>query len=112
MSSPYGMQHLKNQYCSNCKRKKLEDRVSMSCITAVGRLKGVCVVTNAAYARANECFVLRGRHHADPAGVATWQLLRWLLDQYRRRDDWLMVHRSPLCASRRIPLARRALLRL
>ena len=27
MSSPYGMQHLKNQYCSNCKRKKLEDRV-------------------------------------------------------------------------------------
>jgi hypothetical protein len=21
------MQHLKNQYCSNCKRKKLEDRV-------------------------------------------------------------------------------------
>jgi hypothetical protein len=27
MSSPYGMQHLKNQYCSNCNRKKLEDRV-------------------------------------------------------------------------------------
>jgi hypothetical protein len=27
MSGPYGMQHLKNQYCSNCKRKKLEDRV-------------------------------------------------------------------------------------
>lgn len=26
MSGPYGMQHLKNQYCSNCKRKKLEDR--------------------------------------------------------------------------------------
>src|SRR5713101_2582517 len=29
MSGPYGMQHLKNQYCSNCKRKKLEDRVFM-----------------------------------------------------------------------------------
>jgi hypothetical protein len=29
MSGPYGMQHLKNQYCSNCKRKKLEDRVKM-----------------------------------------------------------------------------------
>jgi hypothetical protein len=27
MSGPYGMQHLKNQCCSNCKRKKLEDRV-------------------------------------------------------------------------------------
>ena len=27
MSGPYGMQYLKNQYCSNCKRKKLEDRV-------------------------------------------------------------------------------------
>jgi hypothetical protein len=27
MSGLYGMQHLKNQYCSNCKRKKLEDRV-------------------------------------------------------------------------------------
>jgi len=26
MSGPYGMQHLKNQCCSNCKRKKLEDR--------------------------------------------------------------------------------------
>src|SRR5437764_7805312 len=30
MSGPYGMQHLKNQYCSNCKRKKLEDRVQGS----------------------------------------------------------------------------------
>ena len=30
MSGPYGMQHLKNQYCSNCKRKKLEDRVYSS----------------------------------------------------------------------------------
>jgi putative DNA primase/helicase len=27
MSDPHEMQHLKNQYCSNCKRKKLEDRV-------------------------------------------------------------------------------------
>ena len=30
MSGPYGMQHLKNQCCSNCKRKKLEDRVQFN----------------------------------------------------------------------------------
>src|SRR5215831_15822734 len=30
MSGPHEMQHLKNQYCSNCKRKKLEDRVKDS----------------------------------------------------------------------------------
>ncbi len=88
------------------------EKLSMSCIAAAGRLKGVCVVTNAAYARADECFVLCGRHHADPAGVATRQLLRWLLDQYRRRDDWLMVHRPPLRAARRLPLERGALLHL
>jgi hypothetical protein len=28
------MQHLKNQYCSNCKRKKLEDRV-------IGKIKAL-----------------------------------------------------------------------
>src|SRR5262245_27202733 len=27
MNGPYGIQRLKNQCCSNCKRKKLEDRV-------------------------------------------------------------------------------------
>ena len=90
----------------------LAEKLSMSCIAAVGRLKGVCVVTNAAYARAGERFVLRGRYYAYPAGVATRQLLRWLLDQYRRRDDWLMVHRPPLRAARRLPLERGALLHL
>src|SRR5262252_6206781 len=71
----------------------LAEKLCMSSIADAGRLKGVFVVTNAAYARAGERSVLRGRHYADPAGVATRQLLRWLLDQYRRRDDWLMVSR-------------------
>src|SRR5437667_11649575 len=84
----------------------------MYCIAHTDGLKGVCVVTNAGYARADERSVLRGRHHAHPARVATRQFLRWLLDQYRRWHDWLMVPRSAPCPARRLPLACGALFRL
>src|SRR5262249_34378280 len=81
-------------------------------IAAVAGLKGVCIVTNASYPRPGEGSALRSGRHADPARVATRQFLRWLLDQYWCRDDWLMVPRPPPGAARRLPLERRALFRL